>query len=87
MFLFLYCIGNSNYLIINCVPKLVWGFSQAIRLRRINNVFYSILFCCKSLGIAAVLTGQDHSNKEEKKCVQHLMTFFPFLVFNVTMHH
>ena len=61
-----YCIGNSNYLIINCVSKLVWGFSQAIWLRHINKVFYSILFCCKSLGIAAVLTGQDQSNKEEK---------------------
>ena len=30
--LFLYFIGNSNYLIANCVPKLVWDFSQAIRL-------------------------------------------------------
>ena len=28
----LYFIGNSNYLITNCVPKLVWGCSQAIRL-------------------------------------------------------
>ena len=36
----LYYIGNSNYLIINCVPKLVWVFSQAIRLQRINKVFY-----------------------------------------------
>ena len=31
------------------VPKLVWGFSQAIRLRHINNVFYSILFCVQLL--------------------------------------
>ena len=27
-----------------CVPKLVWGCSQTIRLRHINKVFYSILF-------------------------------------------
>ena len=26
----IYCIRNSN---INCVPKSVWGFSQAIRLQ------------------------------------------------------
>ena len=49
----LYYTGNSNYLIINCVPKLVWVFSQAIRLRRINKVFYlSIrknLFCFRRL--------------------------------------
>ena len=44
MFLLLYFTGNSNYLIINCVPKLVWGCSQAIRLRHINKVFYSVLF-------------------------------------------
>ena len=44
IFLLLYFIGNSNYLIINCVPKLVWGCSQAIRLRHINKVFYSVLF-------------------------------------------
>ena len=37
-------IGNSNYLIINCVPKLAWGCSQAIRLRHINKLFYFILF-------------------------------------------
>ena len=67
MFLFLYCIGNSNHLVINCVPKLVWVFSQATQLWHINKVFYPILFCCKSLGIATVLTGQDQSNKEETK--------------------
>ena len=44
IFFLLYFIGNSNYLIINCVPKLVWGCSQAIRLRYINKVFYSTLF-------------------------------------------
>ena len=44
IFLLLYFIGNSNYLIVNCVPKLVWGCSQAIRLRHVNKVFYSILF-------------------------------------------
>ena len=43
-FLLLYFIGNSNYLTINCVPKLVWGCSQAIRFRHINKVFFSILF-------------------------------------------
>ena len=43
VFLLLYFIGNSNYLIINCVLKLVWGCSQAIRLRHINKGFYSIL--------------------------------------------
>ena len=42
-FLLLYFIGNSNYLIINSVPKLVWGCSQAIRLRHIYKVFYFIL--------------------------------------------
>ena len=36
----LYYIGNSNYLILNCVLKLVWGFSQAIRLQHIDKVFY-----------------------------------------------
>ena len=34
----------SNNLTINCVSKLVWGCSPAIRLRHINKVFYSILF-------------------------------------------
>ena len=43
IFLLLYFIGNSNYLIINCVPKLVWGCSQAIQLQHINKVFCSIL--------------------------------------------
>ena len=37
-------IGNSNYFIINDVPKLVWGCSQAVELRHINKVFYSIPF-------------------------------------------
>ena len=42
IFLLLYFIGNSNNLTINCVPKLVWDCSQAIRLRHINKAFYSI---------------------------------------------
>ena len=44
IFLFVYCIGNFNYFIITCVPKLVCGCSQAIRLRHINEGFYSILY-------------------------------------------
>ena len=49
----LYYIGNSNYLTINCLPKLVWVFPQRIRLRRINKVFYLFIrknvFCFRRL--------------------------------------
>ena len=41
-FLLLCFVGNSIYLFINCVPKLVQGCSQVMRLRQINKV--SILF-------------------------------------------
>ena len=46
-FLLLCFVGDSNYLIcliINCVPKLVQGCYQVMRLRQINKVFYSIVF-------------------------------------------
>ena len=39
--------GILQYLIINCVPQLVWGFSQAIWLQHINKVIY--LSACLSV--------------------------------------
>ena len=39
--------GILRYLIINCVPQLVWGFSQAIWLQHINKVIY--LSACLSV--------------------------------------
>ena len=39
--------GILRYLIINCVPQLVWGFSHAIWLPHINKVIY--LSACLSI--------------------------------------
>ena len=61
--LLLYFIGNSKYLIINCVPKLVWDCSQAIGLRHINKVFYSILFYSIPEIPASVLLAQPAVEK------------------------
>ena len=54
--------GILRYLIINCVPQLVWGFSQAIWLPHINKVVY--LSACLSVCLSIYLKKVNLANAD-----------------------
>ena len=70
IFLLVYCIGNSNYLIITCVPKLGCSCCQAIRLRHINEGFYSILYTVIDICMDLLKRGY-----RTFKCILNNLTF------------
>ena len=54
--------GILRYLLINCVPQLVWGFSQAIWLPHINKVIY--LSACLSVYLSIYLKKVNLANAD-----------------------